>query len=169
MPDLAEIFEDYAPFVWRVVRRMGVAEADAEDVCQEVFLVVHRRVHEFEGRSSLRSWIYGICLRCAAAHRNRAHHRREVRSDEPVEATVDGRQAEALDAQRALHELDRVLNRLPDKQREVYVLYELEELGMAEVAAAIGCPLQTAYSRLHAARREVRAALPLLSLVRRVV
>src|SRR5262245_60611662 len=167
--DLAETFERYAPFVWRVVRRMGVAEADAEDVCQEVFLVVHRRLTEFEGRASLRTWIYGICLRCAAAYRNRAYHRREVRAAEPVEATRDAEQAQELELSRALHTLDQVLNGLPDKQREVYVLYELEELTMPEVAAAIGCPVQTAYSRLHAARREVRAAFPAVSLVRRVV
>src|SRR5262245_46030301 len=109
--DLAEIFESYAPFVWRVLRRMGVAEADAEDVCQEVFLVVHRRLAEFEARSSLRTWIYSICLRCAAAYRNRAHHRREVRSTELVEPPVEEGQAdEALELARALRKLDEVLS-----------------------------------------------------------
>lgn len=166
--ELAEIFEAYATFVWRVLRRMGVAEADAEDVCQEVFLVVHRRLQEFEARSSLRTWIYGICLRCAAAYRNRAYRKREVRSDEPIVGNVDAMQAEQLELARTLRKLDEVLNGLPDAQREVYVLYELEELSMPEVAAAVGCPLQTAYSRLYAARREVKAAFPALALVRSV-
>ena len=69
--DLAAIFREHAPYVWRVLRRMGVREADVEDVTQEVFVVVHRRLPEFEGRSAMRTWIYGICLRVASDHRRR--------------------------------------------------------------------------------------------------
>ena len=62
-----QIFREYAPFVWRGLRRLGVPECDVEDVCQEVFVVVHRKLGDFEGRSSLRTWIYGICARTASA------------------------------------------------------------------------------------------------------
>ena len=64
-----EMFTDHARFVWRVLRYLGVGESDLDDVCQEVFLVVHRRLADFEGRSSTRTWVYGIALRVAADYR----------------------------------------------------------------------------------------------------
>ena len=74
---LAELFAEHVHYVFRALRRLGVDESDVEDVCQEVFLVVDRRLPEFEGRSSLRTWIYAICLRCASRYRKRPHLRRE--------------------------------------------------------------------------------------------
>lgn len=166
---LAEVFAQHAPYVFRVLRRLGVDESDVEDVCQEVFLVVNRRLPEFEGRSSLRTWIYSICLRCAARYRKRPHLRREQRGLEPNELPTDPSQLRALEHKRALERLDAVLGALPEAQREVYVLYELEELGMREIAEAIDCPLQTAYSRLHAARRAVLTAFTDAAPAKRVV
>ena len=61
------LFREHAPYVWRVLRRLGVAEADVEDACQEVFLVVHRRAESFDGTSSVKTWIYGICVRVASS------------------------------------------------------------------------------------------------------
>jgi RNA polymerase sigma-70 factor (ECF subfamily) len=153
------IFREHAPYVWRVLRRLGVAEADVEDVCQEVFLVVLRKLGEFEGRSSLRTWIYGICVRVASDHRRRAHQRRERVTDAPPELSFVPRQTSKIQRLQALAALDVALAALDDDKRAVFVLYEIEELSMADVAEAVGCPLQTAYSRLHAARRHVRAAL----------
>lgn len=158
-PDLESLIDAHATHVWRVLRRFGVPESDVADVAQEVFLVVHRRLADFEGRSRMRTWLYGICRRCAAAHRRRAHRRHEVPVASLPERSDAPPQDRALDGRRALAWLDEVLGGLPDQQREVYVLYELEELTMAEVAAAMGCPLQTAYSRLYAARRAVRQAI----------
>src|SRR5260221_5531739 len=75
----AELFERTAPFVWRMLRRFGVRESDLPDVCQEVFVVVHRRLPDFDrGKASLRTWIYGICLRTASQYRRRAPQLREV-------------------------------------------------------------------------------------------
>lgn len=153
-----EVFRQNAPFVWRTLRRLGVREADVDDVCQEVFVVVHRKLADFEGRSSLRTWIYGICIRTASAHRRLARHR-EVPTEVPPEIEAAGTPHESLARRRALEALDRALAELDDDKRAVFVLYEIEELGMAEVAEIVGCPLQTAYSRLHAARDKVQAAL----------
>lgn len=155
---LAEVFADHVHYVFRTLRRLGVGESDVEDVCQEVFLVVNRRLREFEGRASLRTWIYAICLRCAARYRKRPHLRHEQNELELREVTVDPSQQHELEHKRALLQLDGALAQLPEAQREVYVLYELEELGMREIAEAVGCPIQTAYSRLHAARKAVLAA-----------
>lgn len=155
VPTLAEIFRQYAPFVWRGLRRLGIAESDVDDVCQEVFVVVHRKLGEFEGRSSLKTWIYGICARTASDYRRSGRVRREVITEAPPEAPHEGGQHEALALKQARATLDRILDDLDDDKRSVFVLYEIEELTMAEVAEALGCPLQTAYSRLHAARKLV--------------
>ncbi|MGE3634951.1 MAG: RNA polymerase sigma factor, partial [Sandaracinaceae bacterium] len=66
---LEEIYDACFDFVWRSARRMGVAEAHADDVVQEVFLVAHRRLADFEGRSSVRTWLFGILLRVVSDHR----------------------------------------------------------------------------------------------------
>jgi RNA polymerase sigma-70 factor (ECF subfamily) len=159
VPTLAEVFRQYASFVWRALRRLGVPEGDVDDVCQEVFVVVHRKLGDFEGRSSLRTWIYGICARTASDYRRSGRVRREVVTDSPPDAAHDGGQHDALALRQARAKLDRILDELDDDKRAVFVLYEIEELTMAEVAEAIGCPLQTAYSRLHAARKLVEAGV----------
>jgi RNA polymerase sigma-70 factor (ECF subfamily) len=155
----AEVFHENAPFAWRVLRRLGVAERDVDDVCQEVFVTVHRRLGEFEGRSSVRTWVYAICVRTASDYRKRARMRREVAAEVPPEPAVGPDQEHELSLRQARARLDAMLDELDDDKRVVFVLYEIEELPMAEVASVVGCPLQTAYSRLHAARREVEAAL----------
>jgi RNA polymerase sigma-70 factor, ECF subfamily len=153
----ADVFRENVPYAWRCLRRLGVAEKDVEDVCQEVFLVVHRRLDEFQEGSSLRAWIYGICVRKASEHRRLAYQRRERVEDIP-EGAVEPAQSDAIDKRRALELLDRTLAALDDDKRAVFVLYEIEGLTMNEIATAIECPLQTAYSRLHAARKHVEAA-----------
>jgi RNA polymerase sigma-70 factor (ECF subfamily) len=158
-PSVAEVFREHAPFVWRALRRLGVREADVEDVAQEVFVVVCRKLGEFEGRSTLRTWLYGICVRTASDYRGRARMRHEVVTEEPPEQTAPAAQHDALAMRQARALLDRILDGLDEDKRAVFVLYEIEQITMSEVAEAVGCPLQTAYSRLHAARREVEAAV----------
>jgi RNA polymerase sigma-70 factor (ECF subfamily) len=157
IPPFATVYDDHVTFVWRVLGRLGVARVDLEDVCQEVFIVVYRRLGEFEGRSTLRTWIYGIALRCASDYRRRDARRRPA--DAPVpEIAIASSQLEDLDVRDARATLERLLALLDPDKREVFVLFELEELTMAEVVAIVGCPLQTGYSRLHAARATVAAA-----------
>lgn len=155
--DFDHVLAESTPFVWRVLGRLGVARSDVADVCQEVFLVVLRRGADYDGRP-IRPWIYGICVRVAADYRKRAFRRRERLVDVLPEAAVAPPQQRALELQRARARLELVLAELDAGLRDVFVLYELEELPMSEVALIVRCPLQTAYSRLHAARRAVRAA-----------
>lgn len=154
-----DVFREHAPFVWRVLRRLGVREADVEDLCQEVFVIVHRKLPEFEGRSSVRTWIYGIALRVASDHRRRAHVRREQPTERVPEERRSAPQLRELEREQAKALLDAALAELDDDKRAVFVLYEIEQLEMKEVAEAVGCPLQTAYSRLHAARKRVAETL----------
>lgn len=165
-PTAAGLFRDYSAFAWRVLRRLGVAERDVDDVCQEVFVTVHRRIASFEQRSSPRTWLYGICVRTASEYRRKAIQRREVLAHESPDAKVDPCQETEAGLREARAVLDRILDCLDADKRAVFVLYEIEEISMTEVAIAVGCPLQTAYSRLHGARREVDAALHRLQATR---
>ena len=159
--EVDRIFREEGAFVWRALRRLGVAPGDVDDVCQEVFVIVYRKLDEWEGRGQLRSWLYGITIRVAAAHRRRAHQRNEIPTESPVgpdEPAATTPEGEAADRE-ALALLDRALDELDDDKRAVFVLYEVEGLEMPEIVEAIGCPLQTAYSRLHSARKEVERAM----------
>src|SRR5437867_3152137 len=109
LPTFDAIFHECAPFVWRVVQRLGVREADLDDVCQEVFLVVHRRLETYDGGSSVRTWVYGICLRIASDYRRRAHNRYEQPVDPLPDHGIAAVQDEAIEQQRALAWLDGVL------------------------------------------------------------
>jgi RNA polymerase sigma-70 factor (ECF subfamily) len=136
-----------------VLRHLGVPGADLQDQAQEVFVAVFRGLEGFEGRSALRTWIYGICVRVASNYRRRAYVRRERSVSEPPEQAQEPDQPRAMEEGMGWPALRRLLDTLDPDKRDVFVLYELEELPMREVAEACGCPLQTAYSRLHAARR----------------
>lgn len=161
-PAFAEVFEAYAPYVLKLLRRLGVRADDLDDVAQEVFLALHHKLPSFEGRSSLRTWISGISLRQVLEYRRR-NARRQRRVDlmaaPELESPADNApDAEATCAQREQAALlEAALDKLAPAQRAVFVLYEIEELSMNEVAEALGCPRFTAYTRLYAARRQVRA------------
>ncbi len=156
-PSFEAVYRDHARYVFRVLRRFGVAACDVEDVCQEVFVVVHRKLPEFAQRSSVRTWLYGIALRTASDYRRRAYVVRETMVE--VDVTVDPTQPDAVARREARALLDAIIDRLDDDQRAVFVLFELEELTMAEVAEIVDCPLKTAYSRLYAARAAVESAM----------
>lgn len=157
-PSFDAIFAECAPFVWRALRRLGVRDADLKDVSQEVFLVVHRKLTTFDGRSSARTWVYGITLRVASDYRRLAQHRRERMTAEPPERAQPASQHDDLERRRALAWLDEVLDSLDETKRAVFVLFEIEQVPMDEIAEAVGCPVQTAYARLYAARKHVEAA-----------
>lgn len=158
--DFDELFETQAPFVWRALARLGVPASDVADASQEVFLVIHRRLPDFEGRSSIKTWVYGICLRVAQSFRNKSFRSREQALDgaDTAGGAHDAEQEGNLDWRRARAHLMAVLDQLGDESRQVFVLYELEELSMPEIAEVLECPVTTAYSRLDSARKAVRAA-----------
>lgn len=159
-PSFAELFTLHAAYVIGLLGRLGVATADVEDVAQEVFIVIHARLDGFEARSSLKTWICGICVRKASEYRRKAYRRRERPSINPEwytdvrpsDTQPDDAEAMLMRRQQVEH-LQRALGQLDDVRLEVFVLYEIEELPMTDVARAIGCPLFTAYTRLRSARK----------------
>ena len=153
--EVEQLFRDHGEFVWRTLRRFGLAEPDADDLTQEVFLVAFRQFDDFERRSSFKTWLYGIAIRVALGHRRLARTQREQPFASPPEVAANDGPHEAVADREARRLLDRALDELDDDKRAVFVLYEIEQLAMSEVAQALECPLQTAYSRLRAARDEV--------------
>jgi RNA polymerase sigma-70 factor (ECF subfamily) len=157
-----DVYREELGFVWRSARRLGVREAALDDVVQEVFVIVHRRLAQFEGRSSLRTWLFGITLRVAKDHRRSAARRAAAQSPdvdvELIPGTTGGpsESAERAEAVRLLHAL---LDELDDDRRAIFVMSELEQLPMPEIAATLGLNLNTAHARLRAARQAFEAAL----------
>jgi RNA polymerase sigma-70 factor, ECF subfamily len=152
-PGFEAVYDTYFPYIWRSVQRLGVPPSLVDDVVQEVFIVVHRRLGNFEARSTLKTWLYAIALRVARVHR--ARYRRAEGEPLPLD------QARAPDATRpderaanaeAARLVQAILDGLDDDQREVFVLAELEELPIPEIARALDVKVNTVYSRLRLAR-----------------
>lgn len=149
-----ELYELHAPLVWRTVRALGVDPARVDDAVQDVFLVVHRRLAEFDGRSAITTWLYGIARRVAAGYR-----RKEGRVPvEPERAAAESPLETAQRRQAAQLVLD-ALAELDDDRREVFALIELEQLTAPAVAEILGVPVNTVYSRLRVARQRFEAAI----------
>jgi RNA polymerase sigma-70 factor (ECF subfamily) len=156
--DFGAVYDEHFAFVWRSLRRLGVADAHLDDAAQDVFLVVYRRLAEFEGRSSLKTWLFGIVLRVVRTHRRTAMRKPTEPLD--VEPHANGSAPEELtEAAQAARLLHALLGELDDAPRAVFVLAELEEMTAPEISAALGVNLNTVYSRLRAARRDFDAAL----------
>jgi RNA polymerase sigma-70 factor (ECF subfamily) len=155
IPPLSEIYRQHADFVWRALLRFGIEPAHAEDVAHEVFLVVRRRLPDFDGRAPLRSWIYGIARGVAAnARRSRIRAERRLQVVEPPPSPVTPEQAaQHAEAARLVTEF---VETLPPPQREVFVLVDIEGLRGPEVAHALGDNLNSVYSRLRLARGRFR-------------
>jgi len=164
-PTFDEVYAEHFDFVWRSVLRLGVQDAHAEDLAQEVFLVVHRKIGGYEGRSSLKTWLFGIVIGLVR------NHRRTMRRKPTVQACAETSDAERMDrpsepgpfasaakneAVRTLYEL---LDELEDDRRDVFVLAELEQLTAPEIAEALEVNLNTVYSRLRGARRDFDLAV----------
>lgn len=157
--DFRVVYAEHFAFVWRCLRSLGVAPNALDDAGQEVFLIVHRRLAEFRGESSLRTWIYGI-LRNVAANQRRSTRRRADETTLPAGfASLAPGPHDNLQDRQAAEFVLQFLMRLDEKKREVFTLAVLEELPIPEVAAALGIPLNTAYTRLRTSRLEFQRAL----------
>ncbi len=158
--DFRELYESHVRFVWRALGRLGVPAADLPDAAQEVFVVAHRRLAEFEGRAKMTTWLFGISMRVAADRRKLAHRRCELPTRQLPDAAAEGADASSLvDRQRARLMLEQILDRMPDEQRVVFTLFELEELTGEEIAELLDVPVGTVRSRLRLARATFEQAV----------
>jgi RNA polymerase sigma-70 factor (ECF subfamily) len=152
--DIDALYADHAGFLTRVLVRLVGDGAHVDDLLQETFLVAYRKRATFDGRSTARTWLYAIAARLAMRHRRGAG--RFLRAiglyaDEPVRAPAAP--DEDLDRARAAATVREALDRIPFKQREVFVLYELEELEGTDIATLLGIPINTVWTRLHHGRK----------------
>jgi RNA polymerase sigma-70 factor (ECF subfamily) len=143
-----------------MLQRMGVRDGDIEDQLQEVFVVVHHRLHTFDGSARMTTWLFGICARVAAAYRRRAHRRREeVVADVPEGDMERGSPEDAVIAQQARTRLLGILDLMDLEKRAIFVMFELDEVPCEAIAEILAVPVGTVHSRLHAARKDFQAAL----------
>jgi RNA polymerase sigma-70 factor, ECF subfamily len=155
-----ELFDANIRLVWRSLLALGVGTADVGDASQQVFVVLHSKLASWNRDGSLRAFMYGICLRVASDYRRLAHRRRErLVAEVPDAASSESTPEENAASRQERRFLEAALDKLTPAQREVFILFEIEELDMTEVAQAVGCPLFTAYSRLRAARKTISAAI----------
>jgi RNA polymerase sigma-70 factor (ECF subfamily) len=157
VPSFDEVYATHVAFVWRVLRTFGLGGPQLEDAVQDVFLVVHRRLPEWEGRAAMTTWLFAIARRVASAHRRRAGgDRTEELVDEP--AGRDDTFA-AMSRAQAAATVFNILQQLDEDKRVVFALVELEQLSVPEVARMLDLNLNTAYSRLRLARHAFELAV----------
>jgi RNA polymerase sigma-70 factor (ECF subfamily) len=154
------VYQAHFDFVWRNLRRLGVRGAATDDAAQDVFLVVHRRLHELPPTASVAAWLYGVLRKVAAGHRRTARRR----DGEPLPETGLPQSSERSPDESAARAqasrwLAAFLEGLPAEQRDVFVLMELEQLAAPEVAHALEVSVNTIYSRLRLARQRFDRAL----------
>lgn len=145
-------------FVWRVLARQGVPEAALEDAAQEVFMVAHRHWGAWHGRASIRAYLFGVARRVAATSRRTRERQRNKLGGMPArspDVALDDR----LEDRQRLDHLAAVIEQLDPDRRDVFVLSDVEGLSAPEIADALGCKLNTVYSRLRRARGAVTEAM----------
>jgi RNA polymerase sigma-70 factor, ECF subfamily len=153
------VFQREFDYVWASLRRLGVHDRDAEDVAQELFVHVYRRLDDYDPTRPLRPWLFAFAFRCASDWRRLARHRVEAHED------PDHRPGQTLSADAAVERAQdhalvlQALDHVDLERRGVFILFELDQVPMKEVADALGLPLFTAYSRLRVAREEFTAAV----------
>jgi RNA polymerase sigma-70 factor (ECF subfamily) len=154
-----QIYDRYFPFVWRSLQHLGVTPQQLDDAAQDVFVVVFNKLDDFEGRSSLKTWIFGIVHLIALSY-----FRREQRAQQhdPLLNEIASRQrgpGETLGFNEDAAFLQSVLDTLDEGQRAAFVMADIEEMTAPEISAALGVKLNTVYSRVRLARRALARAL----------
>jgi RNA polymerase sigma-70 factor (ECF subfamily) len=165
LPETVEqIYDAYFDFVWRNARRLGVPAASADDVAQDVFMIVQRRIADYDGRASMQAWIFGILVRVVSSHR-RSYRRKGARNvpfdyELSCELTAAPELTPVEHAERAERTelLVRLLDELGEDKRTLLILSELEGWTLREIADLLGSNINTVHSRLRAAKRDFERA-----------
>jgi RNA polymerase sigma-70 factor (ECF subfamily) len=152
------IYEEHVRYVWSSLRRLGVRDADREDLCHEVFIVFFRGTG-YDPSRPLRPWLFGIAFRVASDHRRRARFRREVAGPIELAPTTGPLADETLQRKEAQRLVETGLEALDFDQRAVFILHEIDGMAMPDIARALEAPLNTLYSRLRLGRKKFEAAV----------
>lgn len=159
-PSFDEVYESHFEFVWRSARRLGVDGSAVDDVVQEVFLVVHRKLSATHFESTVKAWLYGVTVGIVRNHMRSKRRRgtsEELHDNMASDAARSPAEAASRnEAARALHEF---LAQLDADRREVFVMVDLEQESVAATATALGINTNTAHGRLRAARQQLEQYL----------
>ena len=153
--DFQAVYRQEISYVVHTLRRLGVRDAEVEDVAHDVFVAVYRHFSERDPARPLRPWLFGFCYRTASDHRKLARHRYEAPplAHEPADPA---KQPDALvDDERLRHQLLAALDAMDFEKRSLVVMHDLEGMSVPEIAALLAVPLNTTYSRLRLARAEL--------------
>lgn len=166
-PDLAQLYASHFRYVWRCLRSLGVRDRELDDAIQDLFMVVQRKLPEFDGKVSPKTWLYAIAIRIARRTKERSwrDQRHASHGDDPESPCTSSPDAEAQVEQNQRLSLARAaLSALDDDKREVFVLAQVEQMSAKEIADIVGIPMNTVYSRLRVARAAFEAEIQRLSL-----
>lgn len=153
-PTLDALYRDHFDFVCGAARRLAGRALVPEDVAQEVFLVVARRLDSFEPRALVTTWLYAITFNVVRAMRRRLRVELSHRADEAEGLEVPLESHDAVEVREALEIMNEILSSMSPRKRDVFISGELDELSCAEIARIVGTKEATVWSRLHYARRE---------------
>ena len=155
----ASVYETHADFVWKSLQRLGVRPSDREDLCHNVFVVAYQKLAAYTERAAIRRWLFAISLRLASNYRKKAYLRFERSVDTAGDDAASPSVPEfawpeaAVMRREAFARANAILARMQPLQRVVFVMFEIEGIACDAIAAELGIPLGTVYSRLHAARK----------------
>jgi RNA polymerase sigma-70 factor (ECF subfamily) len=158
-PDFDELYRSEFAYVWRTFRRLGVAETDVEDLTHDLFVVVNRRLREYDPGRPIRPWLFGFAFRLASEDRRRARRRVEIPSAAIDRQDLAPTAAELLEADERRQLVLDCLQFLDFDQRAAMILVDIDGESPTEVAAALGVPLPTVYSRLRLGRARFASAV----------
>ena len=151
--DFDGIYRSEVGFIWGFLRKLGIAERDVEDVAHEVFMVVYRKLAQFDSTRPLRPWVVGITLRVASDQRRRAWRRRErIEDPHTLNPPVESQAEAKVEAMRQSTLVRAALDKLPPEQRAALVLHDVEGYTMTEIAQMSSTPMNTLYTRLRRGR-----------------
>lgn len=168
IPSFRVVFDAEHGYVWNTLRRLGVREADLKDQSQEVFMVIHGLLPDYDPSRPLRPWLFGIAYRIALRYRALARHRREAFEEVDDRADAAPRADEQLEAAQRRAMVLEAIESIDLPKRAVFVMSEIDGATMPEIAEALAVPLNTAYSRLRLAREEFAAAIQRIRAQRRL-
>ncbi|MDB5213111.1 MAG: polymerase sigma factor RpoE [Myxococcaceae bacterium] len=154
-----EVYDRHFRFVWRVLRASGLPPSQVEDAAQDVFVVVHRRLSEFEGRSDIRTWLFRIASWVVTSERRKLRNKRQHEASDEAVSDVRDRAAgpfELLERSEAIKTLERILGRMDPEKRMAFLLMDIEEMKAGEVAELLEINVNTVYSRLRLAREQFK-------------
>lgn len=156
-PSFVEVYREHAAYVWHSLRRLGVPERDRPDQVHDVFVVVLRRLDDFDSARPMKPWLFGISYRVAAAYRRRGYTRNEdVKAEEAIaRASTTGDVDAALRRRDAQIVVQEALRLMDLDQRAIFILHDVDGVPVPDCVADLGAPLPTLYSRLRIAREKL--------------